>query len=394
MPSSRLRSSSCTNRLPGSDRRPVRRVLSRRELNRALLARQLLLERVEMPALAAIDHLVGLQAQAPRAPYVALWSRLTAFRPAELEALIEARRVVRAAGMLRTTIHLVTADDALAMRPILQGVASRGFFSGSPFARQLESVDIDAILVAGHKLIAEHPRSTAELGRLLLEDWPGRDPVALAMAFRYLVPVVQVPPRGLWSRSAKPVFTTTEGWLGRPLATETAPDELVLRYLTAFGPATVADIATWSWLTNLRPVLDRLRPSLRTFEDDRGRELFDVPHAPLPDADTPAPPRFLPEYDNVLLSHKDRSRITDRDRKIPWPAGDGGVMGTFLLDGFTAGTWRVRRAAGRATLAIEPWEPLHTASRAALADEAAALLTLVGMGDEPDLRFEAPGSGG
>jgi hypothetical protein len=371
----------------------VIRALSKRELNRALLARQLLLERVELPALAAIEHLVGLQAQAPRAPYVALWSRLRGFQPAELEALLEERRVVRAAGMLRTTIHLVTAEDALAMRPILQGVVSRGLYSGSPFGGQLDGVDVDAILAAGEALIAERPRSTAELGKLLGEQWPDRDPVALAMAFRYLVPVVQVPPRGLWSRSAKPVFTTTERWLGRPMGTEVAPDALVLRYLAAFGPASVMDVATWSWLTKVRPVLERLRPSLRTFEDEHGRELFDVPDGPLPDPGTPVPPRFLPEYDNVLLSHKDRRRITERDRKIPWPAGDGGVMGTFLLDGFTAGTWRVRRAGGRATLAIEPWEILDARARTALADEGAALLALTAMGDAPDLRFEAPASG-
>jgi hypothetical protein len=371
----------------------VSRVLSKRELNRALLARQLLLERVDMPAVAAIDHLVGLQAQAPRAPYVALWSRLRGFEPAELEGLVETRRVVRAAGMLRTTIHLVTAEDALAMRPILQGVVARGFLSGSPFARQLVGVDIEALLAAGHALIAERPRSTAELGKLLLERWPDRDPVALAMAFRYLVPVIQVPPRGLWARSSRPVFMTTEAWLGRSLGTDTAPDGLVLRYLAAFGPATSADIATWSWLTDLRPVLDRLRPRLRTFQDEHGRELFDVPHGLLPDPETPAPVRFLPEYDNVLLSHKDRARVTERDRKIPWPAGDGGVMGTFLLDGFTAGTWRVRRAGGRASLAIQPWEPLEAAARAAIAVEGAALLALTSMGDEPDLRFEAPASG-
>lgn len=365
-------------------------VLGRRALNRALLERQLLLRRVRLPAADAIEHLVGMQAQAPRAPYVALWSRLEGFEPAELETLIEDRRAVRAVAMLRTTIHLVTARDALTMRPILQGVAERGFHSGSPFGRNLRGTPIDDLLAAGHELVAERPRSTAELSRLLHERWPERDAMSLAMAYRYLVPLVQVTPRGLWSRSGGPKFATTETWLGRPLATDTTPDTLVRRYLAAFGPATVADVAAWSWLTNLRPVLERLRPTLRTFRDERGRELFDVADGPLPDPDTPAPPRFLPEYDNVLLSHKDRTRIIEGDGDVPWAAGDGGRMGIVLVDGFTAGTWRVRLDAKPVTLTIEPWEPLAPADQAALETEGEALLGFVAPGEPFDVRFTAP----
>ncbi len=303
------------------------RVLSRRELNRALLARQHLLERVSMPALDLMEHLAGMQAQAPRAPYVALWSRSAGFRAAELEALIEARTAVRAAGMLRTTIHLLSAADALAMRPVLQrGVVERGFRSGSPFARNLVGLRIDEVIAVGRQLLMERPRSTAEMGRLLGERWPDRDAVSLAMAVRYLVPLVQVPPRGLWSRSAPPKFAILEDWLGRPLAIDTAPDSLVLRYLAAFGPATVADVATWSWLTDLRPVLERLRPGLRVFHDEHGRELFDVPEGLLPDPESPAPPRLLPEFDNVLLLHKDRAHHGARAqstlaRRRRWPNG-------------------------------------------------------------------------
>jgi hypothetical protein len=341
-----------------------------------------------MPALDEIEHLVGMQAQAPRAPYVALWSRLAGFAPAELEALVEQRQVVRAAGMLRTTIHLVSAADALAMRPVLQGVVERGFRSGSPFARNLVGLQFEELLAVGRELLSERPRSTAEMGRLLGERWPDRDAVSLAMAVRYLVPLVQVPPRGLWNRSAPPKFATMEGWLGRPLAAETAPDAFVLRYLAAFGPATVADVAAWSWLTEVRPVMERLRPGLRVFLDEQRRELFDVPDGLLPDAETPAPPRFLPEYDNVLLSHKDRTRITERDRKVPWPAGDGGRMGTFLFDGFTAGTWRVDRVGGRATLAIAPWASIGQADRLAVEAEVAGLLGFVAPDDDHDVRWE------
>jgi hypothetical protein len=369
------------------------RVLRRRELNRALLGRQHLLDRVAVPALDEIEHLVGMQAQAPRAPYVALWSRLLGFVPADLETLIEDRAVVRAAGMLRTTIHLVSAADALSMRPVLQGVVERGFRSGSPFARNLVGAPIDEVLGMGRELLAERPRSTAEMGRLLGEHWPDRDAVSMAMAVRYLVPLVQVPPRGLWSRSAPPRFATTEDWLGRPLAGETAPDSLILRYLAAFGPAAVTDVAAWSWLTEVRPVMERLRPGLQVFRNEQGRELFDVPDGLLPDPETPAPARFLPEYDNMLLSHKDRTRITERDRKVPWPAGDGGRMGTFLVDGFTAGTWRVDRDSGRATLAIEPWAPIRNVEQSMVETEAAGLLAFVAPDHLPEVRWEPVADG-
>jgi hypothetical protein len=330
-----------------------------------------------------------MQAQAPRAPYVALWSRVREFQPAELEALVEERQVVRAAGMLQTTIHLVSAADALAMRPVLQrGVVERGFRSGSPFARNLVGLPIEEVVAVGRELLADRPRSTAELGRILGERWPDRDAVSLAMAVRYLLPLVQVPPRGLWNRSAPPKFAVMEDWLGRPLAAETAPDKFVLRYLAAFGPASVADVAAWSWLTEVRPVMERLRPGLRVFRDEQDRELFDVADGLLPDPGVPAPPRFLPEYDNVLLSHKDRTRVTECDRKVPWPAGDGGRMGTFLLDGFTAGTWRVDLDAGRATLAIAPWAPIGPGDRTAVEAEAAGLLDFVAPDDNHDVRWE------
>jgi len=331
-----------------------------------------------------------MQAQAPRAPYVALWSRLAGFAPAELEALVEERQVVRAAGMLRTTIHLVSAADALAMRPVLQGVVERGFRSGSPFARNLVGLPIEELLTVGRQLLAERPRSTVELGRQMGERWADRDAVSLAMAVRYLVPLVQVPPRGLWNRSAPPKFAMMDDWLGRPLAVETAPDAFVLRYLAAFGPARVADIATWSWLTEVGAVMERLRPGLRVFRDEQGRELFDVPDGLLLDPETPAPPRFLPEYDNVLLSHKDRTRITERDRKVPWPAGYGGRMGTFLLGGFTAGTWRVDRVGGRATLAIAPWTSIAPTERLEVEIEGAGPLEFVAPKHDHDVRWELP----
>jgi hypothetical protein len=332
-------------------------VLSRRALNRALLARQLLVDRVSMPALDAIEHLVGMQAQAPLVPYFGLWARLDAFGPQELVDLIESRAAVRAPAMMRTTIHLLSARDYLKMRPVLQPVEERGFYTGSPFGRQLAGIDMDALLASGRRLILEKPRTTSEIGKLLSEQFPGWDVPSLGYAVRLIVPVVQTPPRGIWGKGGLPVIASAEQWLGQTLSSETSPAEMILRYLRAFGPASVQDIQAWSWLTRLRPHVEQLRPQLRTFRDERGRELFDVEDGLLPDPDTPAPPRFLPEYDNILLSHDDRARIFPERGELQLPAGSGGSIGSILVDGFFAGMWRMTRTAERATLSVELIEP-------------------------------------
>ena len=330
-----------------------------------------------MPAVAAIEHLVGMQAQAPLAPYVGLWSRLDGFRPADLTDAITGRRAVRT-SLMRATIHLVTAGDALTLRPLIQPVLERGFRT-SPFGRRVAGVDLEPILTMGREQLDERPRSRLELAPLLLERWPNLPADSLVYAVSYLVPLVQVPPRGVWGRRGPPVWVTLEGWLGRSMDDAPSIDELVLRYLAAFGPATVMDVQAWSGLTRLRPVVERLRPRLETLRDDRGRELFDLPAAPRPDPETPAPPRFLPEYDNVLLGHADRSRVVPPDRRIPLPPGNGATMGALLLDGMLAGTWRItRRTADRTPrLTIEPFATTSAANRTALADEGAALLAFV-----------------
>ena len=357
-------------------------VLTTRQLNRSILERQLLLRRVGMPAIDVIEHLVGMQAQVPTDPYTALWSRIEAFDPMELSTLIEQRRAVRATALLRTTIHLVSARDCLAVRAAMQPILVRQF-GYSPFRRALPGVDVDAVVAAGLEIMREGPITMTDLGKRLAGRWPDQDGQALSFAIRYLVPLVQVPPRGLWGRGGRPVCDTVEHWLGERVPDRAPVDELVMRYLAAFGPASAADVQTWSWLTGMREVLDRLRPQLRTYRDEKGRELFDVPNGPMPDPETPAPVRFLPEYDNLLLSHRDRSRVL-----MMAFAGEGWLRGSILVDGFVRGTWRLDRKRGDASLAIRPLGR-HTASeQAEVAAEGERLIGfLAADAQSRDLRF-------
>jgi hypothetical protein len=374
-----------TTSLVGKARRaPTPPVLSGRALNRAVLARQWLLERRRAPAQIAIDHLVGMQAQAPLSPYVGLWSRLDAFDPADLAGLLLERRAVRT-WVMRSTIHLLTADDALGLWPLMHPVVERAYRSGH-FARDVEGVDTAALLALGRALVEERPRTRAELAPMLVARFPGWPPDSLVYTVSYNLPVVQVPPRGVWGSTGPAAWTTIQAWLGRPLEPDPSIDQIVLRYLGAFGPASVADMQAWSRLSRLRPAFERLRPSLRPFRDEQGRELFDLPDAPRPGPDVPAPIRFLPEYDNVLLGHADRSRIIPAGRRIPLPPGDGAARGTILIGGMFAGEWRIARAPDRAaaTLVVEPFEPVTPADADAIEVEGRGLLRFVA----PDIEHE------
>jgi hypothetical protein len=367
-------------------------VLGPRELNRATLERQMLLRRRKLSAVEAIERLVGMQAQAPAPPYVGLWTRLKDFHPDELVCLILERHAVRIA-LMRNTVHLVSARDCLALRPLMQPVFDRTLYSTRANRAHLEGVDVEALVAAGLALLEERPRTAKELGELLQEQWPERDPAALARAIRHLVPLVQVPPRGLWGKSGPAAHTTAEAWLGRPLDPAPSLEETILRYLGAFGPATVKDVQIWSGLTRLGEVIERLRGRLRIFRDESGKELFDMPDAPMPDPDTPAPPRFLPEFDNLILSHADRTRVIAEEYRKAIASKNGMVPASVLVDGFVRGTWKTARSRGKATLEIKPFEPLTNVDRDALVEEGERIIRFVAEPDGAEsyeIRFAEP----
>jgi hypothetical protein len=347
--------------------------LGPRALNRALLARQFLLRRTPSTAIAAIEHLVGMQAQVPTSPYVGLWSRVADFQIEDLSSLVERRRVVRLA-LMRSTIHLVSARDCLWLRPLVQPVLDRGLVGS--FRRNLIGIDLGAVATASREIFEEGPCTQAAAGVRLARRWPGRHAESLGQVARARLPLVQIPPRGLWGRSGAPVLAHAETWLGRPLATRPSPARLVQRYLRAFGPATMRDMQAWSGLNGLRDTIERLRKRLRVFHSDTGQELFDLPDAPRPRPDTPSPPRFLPEFDNLLLSHADRTRVVRPEHQATmW---DGRMLlGTVLVDGFAGARWKLVRTRGAATVVIQPFVRLSAADRTALLEEGARLSVFV-----------------
>jgi hypothetical protein len=350
------------------------RVLTLRELNRATLARQMLLEREKVPALEAVERLVALQAQVMSPPYVGLWTRLRDFEREDLTRLMMERRVVRAT-LMRATLQLMSAGDYLLLRPALQPALTRSMRSIA--GRRLDGLDIDRLVAAAREFFEREPRTFADLRPLLSELEPERDLSALAYAVRTQLPLVQVPSGGMWGYSGKAPFTTPERWLGQPPSGSEEARDLILKYLAAFGPATVRDVQTWSGRTQLKQSVEEIRADLRTFSDEKGNELFDIPDAPLPTEDTPAPPRFIPDYDNLVLSHVDRERVVPEEHRKKVFLSAARVRATFLIDGFVRGAWKIEKNRKTATLLIEPFEPLSTGDREALGDKGERLLRFV-----------------
>lgn len=366
-------------------------VLTQRALNRATLARQALLARADLTPARAIERLAGMQAQAPLSPYVGLWTRLEGFRTEQLADLMRRRTVVRAT-LMRVTVHLVTARDALAWRPILQRVAEGGW-RGSQWSKQIGTAQPSAILAAARELIDVEAVGRTELGNVLGQRFPDADPYALGGTVMYLQPTVQATPRGVWGEGGTTKLRSMQSWLDRELDPEPSVDDLVLRCIGALGPMSVKDVQAWCGLTRLGEVVDRLGRRLRRFRDEDGVDLYDRPRSPRPDPDTPAPVRYLPEYDNLLLSHADRRRVNPEGRPIPLFPGNGARLGTFLLDGLHAGHWRIRteRASDLAVLELEPFHRLAATDRDALTAEGLDLLAFaVPDRTERDVRIGAP----
>lgn len=356
------------------------RILTLGELNRSTLARQMLLQREEMPALDALKQLIALQAQLPNPPYIGLWTRLHSFERAELVHLLENRQVVRAT-MMRATLQLLTAEDYLLLRSALQPALTRSL--SAFFGKQAQQLPIDQFVSAARKYIQERPCTFVEIRARLTELFPDVDPALLAYAVRMYLPLVQLPQGGFWDFTGSPTMTLAPTWLERPLAdAEEGLRSLVMRYLATYGPATIKDLQSWSGLTGLKDVVKAYKSTLRTFRDEQGNELLDLIDAPILDASTPAPPRFLPEFDNLLLAHADRRRIIADEYRASVFLTVGRVRAAFLIDGFVSGTWKVEQARKMARLIIEPFKPLAVNMRAELVEEGERLLRWVYDGAE------------
>jgi hypothetical protein len=354
----------------------MKRVLTLRELNRVTLARQMVLQREHLPIIEAVERLSGLQSQIPNPPYIGLWTRLADFQRDTLTGQMQARQIVRV-PYLRSTLHLITAADHQRFRAVIQPALTRGL--NSFFGRKIKGLDVERLAQTIRPFLQEAPRTMGEIRTFLLQHEPEYDGDALAYAVRTILPLVQVPPGGTWGSGTLATYTTADNWLN---ATHPPADlrALLHRYLAAFGPASLMDFQTWTGITNLKDVLAPLTAELVAYQDEQGRELFDLPGLPLPDADTPAPVRFIPEYDNLLIAHADRTRVIADAHRPKVFLSAGRVLGTILVDGFVAGTWKLSKTRQSAELVISPFARLRRPCDELLA-EGGSLLRFA----EPDM---------
>ena len=369
------------------------RTLTEHELNRATLDRQLLLRRSDLDAAEAVEHLVGLQTQVPPNHYVALWSRLAGFDAEDFSRRFQNREFVRI-SLQRSTIHTVTARDCMPLRQLLQPVQDRNLKGA--FGRKLQGLDLQELAERARVFVDAEPLTFNDIGKLLTEAYPDHDVQSLGVAARNNLALVQVTPRGLWRQGGLAKHTTAERWLGsQGTARAMAAEELVLRYLKALGPASVMDAQMWSGLTGLREVFDSLSGELVVFRSEGGTELYDLPDAPRPGADVEAPARFLPDFDNVFIGHKDRARVHDTrvaKDKI-WLAN--AAVPTFMVDGRIRGVWKAETDKKRmkATLNLSPLVPITKTQHTELETEGAALLEFLAPGADHDLRWLADENG-
>lgn len=313
--------------------------LTPRALNRTLLQRQHLLQRVSMSATGMTEHLVGLQAQNPLPPYLSLWSRVEHFDPLELSDLLATRQAVRVL-LMRGTIHLVSAADALELRPLVQPMLDK-ITRSSQASKDAAAIPRPDLAAAGREVLEAGPLTFKALGEQLQQRFHDYPASHLGNSVREMLPLVQVPPRGLWKQSGAVVYATAESWLGAPQSAQPDLPAVVRRYLRAFGPATAADVTAWSRVTGIRPVLDSMADELVRYRDENGKTLFDLEGLSVADEDAPAPVRFLGEYDNLWLAHANRSRVTEPDQRANWMGPNGGIGKTLFVGGYLEGLWKV-----------------------------------------------------
>jgi len=359
-------------------------VLTTRALNRTLLTRQLLMRRTDRPVLEVVEHLVAMQSQEPNWPYIGLWTRMSSFHQAQLDELLENRLAVRG-SLMRSTQHLAGSADYRRLRPTIQPVLD-GTTRTAYFTKELVGIDPGDVVAQGTKILSGRTMNRADLGADLHALFPGRARAVLAGLVQCGVALIHPPPNGSWgkwgTRASTPVALAEE-WLGEPMAAADV-DELVLRYLAAFGPATVKDVQAWSGLTRLREVVDRLRPRLRVLRDADGRELVDLPDAPITEEDAAAPVRFIPGYDNLLLGHADRGRvIRDADKGHVFPGG-ALVRPTVLVDGFVEAVWSVQDT----SVVVTPFHPFTDSVGAQVIEEGERLLAFIAGDDRERWRVE------
>jgi hypothetical protein len=312
-----------------------------------------------------------MQAQLARPPYIGLWSRVAGFEASDLTRLVHARKVVRGT-LMRVTLHLVSTKDYRGLRPLLQPMLSAELRRA--LRDRIPGLEIEPVIEAARVCLEERPCTFEEVREALGKRWPKVDVRALGYAVRTHLPLVQMPGDAAWGWPGAAPFAMAESWIGGRLGPAWDERTLVLRYLAAFGPAAPRDAETWSGLVKLRGAFEALRPKLRAFHDENGRELFDLPRAPRPPADRPAPVRFLPDYDNLMLGHADRTRLIPAGHRPKLATTNLRVMATFLVDGFVAGAWRISRARSAAVLELEAFEPFSARVRAELTAEGKGLV--------------------
>lgn len=346
--------------------------LDERTLNRALLARQMLLERQDIDVAEAIERLDGLQAQEARPPFIALWSRLKNFRREDLLKALADRTVVKAT-FARGTLHLVTAGDYLAFRTTHARVLEAAML---PEMKEMAKVvPVADLIAAAHRVLTDGAATFVELRAALAKRWPDLNERHMGYAVRLNLPLVATPDDSQWGGKAGAAFALADLWLGKaPTETENL-EGIVRHYLVAFGPATVADIQTFTGFKGLKAVVEGM--DLATFRHTAGKTLYDVNDGLFVDANTPAPARFLADFDGVMLAHADRARIISEENRKRLGNKNLRVPAVFLVDGFAAGSWSLAATKTKATLTATPFDTLTKAAKDALIAEGEALLRFV-----------------